>query len=251
MGFRDRAEAAWGFRALEAEAEAFRFRKRRRFRLRRFGPAARGGIPWKWSFGPEYKYKPKATDNKTPAGWLDKSKNAEDSYKTTLYDNDPNNKDKIDKYRHTMSIARVSGSGSVFDESKSKEAVRKIRAVLRLRLRHPRGLEGPGQCLCGADRRKQDARRGHPGLRQLFLGGDGMAGGFGTEDLNIHAGADVAAMKAEAKADAVLGFNEKGQFRPVWPGRPAPICWREACPAASRCGEPRSMPWPREDSDSP
>ena len=41
----------------------------------------------------------------------------------------------------------------------------------------------------------------------------GVSGGIGNEDFNINAGADVAAYKAEAKADAVLGFNDKGEFQ--------------------------------------
>lgn len=174
-------------------------------------PAAES--PWKWSFGPEYKYKPKATDNKTPAGWLDKSKNAEDSYKTTLYDNDPNNKDKIDKYRHTMSIARVSGSGSVFDESKSKEASGRSGLFYGSAYATPGAWKAQANAYAGLTEENKMPGVGIQGSASFSLVEMGLAGGFGTEDLNIHAGADVAAMKAEAKADAVLGFNEKGQFQ--------------------------------------
>ena len=151
--------------------------------------------------GGTYKYKPKRWDNKTPAGWLDDKKN-EDNYKWPIYDN--GNPDKIEKYRHTISPIGISDSGNAFGKVTDKPNVKVT----------PGAWKYQASAFAGMTEENHKFGVGIQGSASFAMAEiQFKEGKLGSEDYNIHAGGDVAILKAEAKADAVIGYNKDGKFQ--------------------------------------
>ena len=164
---------------------------------------------WEWNFFEKNKFK---HENKTPANWLDKE-GTEDDYKWTLYDNDPENKSKIDKYRYNTSIGEISASGSVFDESKSDGDSKRSGLLYGSYTSTPGAWKAYANAYAGLTEKNKKPGFGAQAGASFSMYELQGEGGIGSEDYNVHAGGSVAVLKAEAKADAVAGFNEKGQLQ--------------------------------------
>ena len=155
------------------------------------------------------KYKPKATDNKTAGG---SKETVYDSNKKNSGDNggaDSKPVSDIEKYRFTRTFASGSRSGSLAEEKASGSAGLFYGSAYS----KAGSWKASASAYAGATEENLMPGVGLQGAVSASLVEMGVSGGIGNEDFNINAGADVAAYKAEAKADAVLGFNDKGEFQ--------------------------------------
>ena len=167
---------------------------------------APGGFSFPWDWIGKYKYKPGKTDNKTPAGWLDDKEN-EKYYKKPLHDN--GNEDKIEKYRHTVSVASIGDSGNAFGkpkERKSDDGTLSMTAT-------PGAWKYSANAYIGMTEENKKFGAGVQGAASIALVEITGKGQWGSEDYNLHVGGEVSALKAEAKGEAVVGYNKDGKFQ--------------------------------------
>ncbi len=174
-------------------------------------PAAQAQNDPFWKPTLQDKYKPKAMDNKTAGGsketvYDSNKKNSGDSGET---DSKTEPVSDIEKYRFTRTFASGSRSGSLAEEKASGSAGLFYGSAYS----KAGSWKASASAYAGATEENVLPGVGLQGAVSASLVEMGVSGGIGNEDFNINAGADVAAYKAEAKADAVLGFNDKGEFQ--------------------------------------